>query len=111
MTQAIVNAQAVSASQAVPGSQAVFGSQAVWLPKRVSGTSWEVIEQTLGISRTGKEDENSQCTCEVILPAGWSIVESEASFFQRYLVDSNGKQRAKLFYKNYRADFILLIED
>jgi hypothetical protein len=99
MTQAIVNAQTVS------------GSQAVWLPKLASGTSWEVIEQTLGLSRTGKEDENSQCTCEVILPAGWTIVESKASFFQRYLVDSNGKQRAKLFYKNYRADFILLIED
>jgi hypothetical protein len=85
-------------------------TQILWLPKRACGSSWERIEEKLGIRRTGKEDQNSQCTWEVIVPAGWKIVESKVSFFQRYLVDSDGKPRAELFYKDYRADFAQLIE-
>jgi hypothetical protein len=87
-------------------------SQILPLPERASGTTWEEIEQKLGIRRTGRMSAVMQSAFEVSVPAGWDIVDSDESpFFQRWLVDATSKRQAKLFYKDYRADFIQLVND
>ncbi len=53
--------------------------------------------EAMGLVPTGVV--GSYQTSEYSLPAGWAVVESGVSYFQRRLVDDRGNVRAKLFYK------------
>jgi hypothetical protein len=80
----------------------------VWLPKRLSGCTWEEVGARLGVFRTGHTSEAQQAACQVTIPAGWNVVNE--TFFKRWLIDESGKRRAMVIYKEYRADFMQLVD-
>jgi len=80
----------------------------VWLPKRLSGCTWQDVGARLSVFRTGHTSDAQQAACEVTIPAGWNVVEE--TFFKRWLIDESGQRRAMVLYKEYRADYMQLLD-
>jgi hypothetical protein len=75
--------------------------QILHLPRRTDSASWADIERTLGIKRVCAAEHTQHgnfCQCEMPT-AGWQIVDSDVSPYQKRLVNPDGVQVAKLFYK------------
>ncbi len=82
----------------------------LWIPALAVGSTWEEIEQKLGIARTGLVNVDHR-TCEVAIPVTWEVIYSKYGYFQQHLIDDTGKLRAKLFYKLQGGDTISIVED
>ena len=77
-------------------SKVTPNDQIMHLPRRIDSATWADIERTLGIKRVG----NGKIFCACEMPtAGWQIVDSDVSPYQKRLVNPDGVQVAKLFYK------------
>jgi hypothetical protein len=72
-------------------------SNSIVLPKRVDGATVEALTRTLGLRLIGEEALffNRYETPT----AGWTIVDSDESPYQKRLVNGAGEQVAKIFYK------------
>ncbi|HEY9774647.1 MAG TPA: hypothetical protein V6C81_12660 [Planktothrix sp.] len=93
---------------------ATSNSRILTLPTRVNNATVEQLQQALGIKRVCEQHPHAQFNpfCQYEMPeAGWQIVDSDVSPYQKRLVRPDGVQVAKLFYKeSFHSGSIELID-
>ena len=85
----------------------------LWLPQRGLTESINQLDASKRdrIEVTGELDQSQTCV-KVRVPAGWKLVGTDVSYYQRRLVDESGREVAKVFYKDMgRGGHIELIKE